>query len=132
MCAVDTCCVGSGLLKPQLSQQVWQLLQHGARVDAYDSDRMCPLQLAAQRGHTTCVALLAAAQPDLSFQPPGSDTTALTLAHQSGHSDCVAVLQDESRWRRRRALALIREQREAGSDWKKARKEWRHSKVAKM
>ena len=57
--------------------------------------------------------------------------TPLSLAHQCGHSGVVAVLQGESRWRRRRALALIREQREASSDAEKARKVWKHSNVAK-
>ena len=54
-------------------------------------------------------------------------STPLSLARQFGCIAVVAVLQGESRWRRRRALALIREQREAGSDWAKARKVWRHS-----
>ena len=36
----------------------------------------------------------------------------------------VAVLQDESRWRRRRPLALIREQRRAVRDAGLVHKEW--------
>lgn len=46
-------------------------------------------------------------------------------------ADMLALLQNESRWRRRRALVLIREQRWAARDGHKARKESKRSKAAK-
>jgi hypothetical protein len=42
--------------------------------------------------------------------------TPVQVAHARGLSACEATLQDEARWRRRRALALVREQRRAARD----------------
>ena len=103
------------------------LAKAGANVDATDLQYgYTPLYRAAQSGCQGCVSLLLKAGAKLGAVASDGNTP-LFLAQRSGHSGVVAMLQGESRWRRRRALALIREQREAGSDWGKARKEWGHS-----
>ena len=106
------------------------LLKAGANVNAADKDGETPLHVAAAHADGPCVSLLAAAGAKLGAVAMDGSTP-LSLAHQSGHSAVLTALQGESRWRRRRALTLIREQREAGSDEAKARKMWKHSKLPK-
>ena len=112
------------------------LLWAGADVNAANNNeqfRRCgwtPLHLAASEGDVACVTMLLAAGAKLLIVARDG-TTPLYWACENDFTAVVALMQSESRWRRRRALALIREQRQAGRDWGKARKEWRHSKVAK-
>ena len=98
--------------------------------------------VAARHGHMDCVSDLMAAGARIEAVNKGDahflsyeacakadaaandGTMPLSLAHRGSHIGVVIVLQGQAqaRWRWRRALALIWEQREAGSDWKKARK----------
>ena len=69
------------------------------------------------------------------LRPSPADAAALADASDSRHRKAVekqkrrpgiiAVLQNESRWRRRRPLALIREQRRAVRDAGLVHKEWK-------
>ena len=90
-------------------------------------DDQTALHAAARQGHAACVSLLLQAGAKLGGAATNDGSTPLARARRYGHATVVAILQGTSRWRRRRALALIREQREAGSDWRKARKVWKHS-----
>ena len=106
------------------------LLQAGARCYADDADRS-PLDVAVASRVTSAVALLAAAVPRVEVDaevldegyvdpsnPRGDGTwwQGMPGAREEAWCTIMATLQGESRWRRRRPLALIREQRRAVRD----------------
>ena len=95
---------------------------------------------------TAVVAALAAAVPRLDvpphlLRPSPQDEAALAdpsawhhwqaMQRQERRPATIAVLQRESRWRRRRPLALIREQRRAVRDAGLVHKEWEREQEAK-
>ena len=108
-------------------------------MDAADEDGYTPLHLAVCVRQPGTVALLAAAVPHLHvpphlLRPSAEDAAALAdVTHArhgqatkkaQGRSAIIAVLQGESRWRRRRPLALIRELRRAVRDAGLVHKKW--------
>ena len=121
------------------------LLEAGADADARNSYWGSPLERAIVQGSLACMALLAAAVTDLQLHvdPEGIREHAALLADESlGSHDwtvereepglaTVAVLEGESRWRRRRPLALIREQRRAVRDAGLVHKEWKREQEEK-
>ena len=115
------------------------LLMAGADADVADEDGATAWRMAIVRCYTPVVAMLAAAVRCLDVPPrllQRSDRDAAALADASdwlrpwaadreAHRPAtIAVLQGESRWRRRRPLALIREQRRAVRDAGLVHKEW--------
>ena len=99
------------------------LLAAGADVDAANKDSKTALMWAAMTGHKACVSLLLAAGADVEAANRDGGT-ALMLAARYGQAACVALLQGAARWRRRRPLALIREQRRAVRDAGLVHKRW--------
>lgn len=115
--AVDTLCAGTPLhvaagkkaseaTEKDTLECASLLLKAGSNANARNKDGDSVL-VDAVKNHRggAMVALLAAAVDQLELD------TDLLRKHADGH-EALAALQNESRWRRRRALALIREQRE--------------------
>jgi len=89
-----------------------------AAVDAVASHGKTALHKAALYGHAAAAAALLRGGASLRVED-GWGSTAVQLAAASGFAECVEVLQCEARWRTRRALALVREQRRVARDhWK--------------
>ena len=95
------------------------LLTACAAVDALASHGKTALHKAALYGHAAAAAALLRGGASLRVED-GWGSTAVQLAAASGFAECVEVLQCEARWRRRRALARVREQRRVARDhWKR-------------
>lgn len=107
---------------------VLAMLEAGCRMDTCQG--WSPLGAAVEYGRARTVELLCTEGADLGvvhrrqgYREPhvpgpsrwGNETT-LARAIAGGKDTVVALLQGESRWRRRRPLALVREQRVAGRD----------------
>ena len=114
-------------------------------MDAADEDGYTLLHLAVCERQPGTVALLAAAVahlhvPPQLLRPSAEDVVALAdeadldhddaVKREEGRPGTVVVLHRESRWRRRRSLALIREQRRAVRDAGTVHKEWEREKEA--
>lgn len=121
--------------------QVVKILLNAGTSPMCDTLRTTPLSAACNRGHVDCAVVLLTAMPDaaraakahalLSASSSGNYSIARMLAvwgaprlrhaaRRARDATMLALLQSESRWRRRRALALIREQRRAVRDAGKA------------
>lgn len=93
------------------------LLLHGANVNApceRFGSNVTPLHEALRNGSTSCTALLLTAGAELD-----GDCFMLAAVHGQGEAKTermALLMQNTSRWRRRRALALVREQRAANLD----------------
>lgn len=81
--------------------------------------------LAMHGGRTKCTEMLLQATSDMEFEE--AVTEGLALADEPATHPCIGVVQRSSRWRRRRPLALIREQRRAVRDAKSAKLVWKHA-----
>ena len=104
------------------------LLVAGAEVEVADNYGFTALILAAMRGHEACVSQLlcmGAAMP----QPHLASALSSVLRSENARATTTAAIQGEFRWRRRRPLALVREQRVAARDEALARKVWKHVEV---
>ena len=77
-----------------------------------------------------CVSALLAAGADVEATN-NNGNTALILVHTFQRVACVALLQGQARWRRRRPLALIREQRRAVRDAGLVHKVWKREQEEK-
>ena len=115
------------------------LLSAGARADVMDGRGRSPLHLAVKECHVPMVTMLAAAVPCFHMpphllRPDVLESMALAddddwyhdeaVAKEERRPAIIAVLQRESRWGRRRPLALIREQRRAVRDAGLVHKKW--------
>ena len=115
------------------------LLQAGADVHATNKDGQTVWHMAIAECDTPIVAVLASSVPRLHvppqlLRPSAEDAAAMAdeshwrhayvVAQEKRRAATIAVLQSESRWRRRRPLALIREQRRAVRDAGLVHKKW--------
>ena len=115
------------------------LLQAGANVNAANERDYTPLDRAVENGSVACIALLLNAGAHTCvlrglWRVHRPDQAALADESHRDHDRAVAmekrriaivaVLQSEYRWRRRRPLALIREQRRAVRDAGLVHKRW--------
>lgn len=115
------------------------LLQAGASIEAMAGRGSTAMHIAAKECHVAATALLAAASPCLRvpsavFVVNESEQQALddpshfchvgALRRAESRDATLTVLHNESRWRRRRPLALIREQRRAVRDAGRVHKQW--------
>ncbi|KAL8647386.1 MAG: hypothetical protein Q9210_005592 [Variospora velana] len=67
------------------------LLQYNANVNTRDASSLCPLHLAAMRGHYRVIALLL--QEHVNIDEPGpNDKTPLRIAAEKGHMECLELL----------------------------------------
>ena len=114
---------------------VSMLLQAGANVNVGAKDDDTPLHAGLIECHISTVAMLAAAVhclrvPKHMLRPRDEDAApqepcrSQVVAREKRRPATIAVLQGESRWRRRRPLALIREQRRAVRDAGLVHKKW--------
>lgn len=93
----NTVCVGKGiehLLIPNScgnKSVVQLLLQYDANVNTRDASSLCPLHLAAMRGHDRVIALLL--QEHIKIDEPGpNEETPLRIAAEKGYMKCVELL----------------------------------------
>ena len=109
------------------------LLAAGAWLEGVDMNAETALGMAVSHGHAGCASQLL---HQGAAMRKGSRVKGLSSALASCHRQAPssvgvvrAVIQAESRWRRRRPLALVREQRVAAKDEAMARRVWNHVEV---
>lgn len=109
------------------------LLQAGASLTVTNRDHLSPLDVAVQERQPQLVRLLAAAAKQFSVNPevcrPRTVTFPFEARQEARQPATMKAVQGESRWRRRRGLALLREQRVAARDARNARLVHKHVAV---
>ena len=110
------------------------LVQAGADVNAVDASGTTALHIAANWRRESCVSLLMQAGAELTQEQltgcVNSEGQQVNMPERLSQHH-MAMLQGSSRWRRRRPLALAREQRVAAMDGALARKVWKHGDAGK-
>lgn len=85
------------------------LLQHGVVLDATNRDGETALWLASINGHLPIVQLLVEGGADIDrASKDGRRRTPLDVARQESHAAVAKYLNNESKWRRMKAWAMVR------------------------